>query len=192
MDERVYRVLMTTAIVLTVAWVGWSVYDGLFATRAPGDGAYLAAEIAFEDGHYGEAEGRYREALREAPDHVHAWRGLARTLLQQERYEDALNAFTEAIARAPDFGVTYANRGILYDRMGRHGEALADYERALALEPGVAKGPGWLTRFFRLQPEAPPTVVDRARYLREELAKPPEERLLRVPEVDRQQRPYKQ
>jgi len=86
----------------------------------------------------------------------------------------------------------YANRGILLDTMGRHEEALADYDEALAIDAEVAKGPHWLTRFLRNQPEAPPTIADRARYLRAELAKPEAERVLRVPEVDQQQRPYKQ
>ena len=87
---------------------------------------------------------------------------------------------------------TYANRGILLDTMGRHEEALADYTTALEIDREAAKGPHWLTRFLRNQPEAPPTIADRAAYLRAELAKPEGERLLRVPELDAQQRPYEQ
>jgi hypothetical protein len=48
-----------------------------------------------------------------------------------------------------------------------------------------------LTRFLRNQAERPPTIADRAAYLRAELAKPEGERRLRVPEVDARQRPYK-
>jgi tetratricopeptide (TPR) repeat protein len=76
--------------------------------------------------------------------------------------------------------------------MGRHEEALADYMRALELDPELADGPHWLTRFLRNQPEAPPTIADRAAYLRAELAKPEAERVLRIPELDAQQRPYQQ
>jgi hypothetical protein len=64
--------------------------------------------------------------------------------------------------------------------------------RALELDPELAEGPHWLTRFLRNQPEAPPTIADRARYLRAELAKPEAERVLRVPQIDAQQRPYQQ
>jgi hypothetical protein len=73
-----------------------------------------------------------------------------------------------------------------------HEEALADDAQALRLDPEIASGPHWLTGALRNQPEAPPTIADRAAYLRAELAKPEAERLLRVPEADEQQRPYKQ
>ena len=192
MDERLYRTLMAVAIVLTVAWVGWTIYDSFFADVGPGDNAYLAGESYVADGRYEEALADYEAALVEAPSHVYAWRGKARALLQLGRHEEALLAFDEAIARDPDFAGTYANRGILYDRMGDHQKALADYERALAMDDAVAEGPGWMTRFLRLQPEKPPTIADRARYLREQLAKPESERLLQMPEEDQAQRPYKQ
>lgn len=68
---------------------------------------------------------------------------------------------------------------------------MADYRRALELNPDLAKGPGWLWRFLRNVQEKPPTIKDRADYLEAELAKPPEERLLRVPEEDEKQRMYK-
>jgi len=192
MDERLYRFLMGVAIALTVAWVGWTVYDSFFADVGPGDKAYLAGETYFADGRYQEALAEYDAALVDAPDHVYAWRGKARALLQLGRYRQALSAFEEAIARDPEFSGSYANRGILYDRMGEHEKALADYERALAMDSSIAEGPGWMTRFLRLQPDKPPTIADRARYLREQLAMPESERLLQMPEADEAQRPYKQ
>ena len=75
--------------------------------------------------------------------------------------------------------------------MGQYEKALADYEQALQMDRELGEGPSWITRFFRLQPEKPPTILERARYLREQLAKPESERLLRVPEEDEKQRPYK-
>ena len=87
--------------------------------------------------------------------------------------------------------VAYANRGILHDRAGRHDLALKDYRRALSIDPNLADGPGWLWRFLRNIPERPPTIADRAAYIEAELLKPPEDRLLRLPEIDDQQRMYK-
>lgn len=192
MDKGLYRFLVWTAVVLTLAWIGWSIYDSMIAPRNPGDLAYLEGNNLFEDGHYERALAKYDEALSEDRNHIHAMRGRAQSLMQLGQSTRALTAFNTAIALTPEFGATYANRGVLHDRMGRYEKAVEDYERALALDPELAEGPHWLTRFLRNQPQKPPGVAERAAYLRGELAKPAGERLLRVPELDAEQRSYKQ
>ncbi len=192
MDNRLYAVLKWTAITLGAAWVAWTLYESFVVGRAPGDTAYLQANTYFEDGAYERALAEYDAALAEVPNHIHALRGRARTLMQLERYEEAERAYDEAISREPGFAATYANRGILFDRTGRYEQAIADYDKALALDAELTEGPHWLTRFLRNQPEKPPGIAERAAYLRAELAKPEGERLLRVPELDDQQRSYKQ
>lgn len=192
MDDRLTRLLKVTAIALGVAFIGWAVFEKFIAEPAPGDMSYHAGNTLFEDGFYERAAAAYREALDEDPDHLFALRGLARSLHLAGRHDDALVLYDEAVGAEPDFGATYANRGILLDTMGRHEAALIDYERALELDSELADGPNWLTRFLRNQAEAPPSIAERARYLRAELAKPEDERLLRVPEVDAAQRPYQQ
>jgi tetratricopeptide (TPR) repeat protein len=202
MDDRLTRALKLIAVAMVVAFLGWALYDKLFVGAAPGDTAYHAANNLFEDGFYERAAEEYGAALEENPDHAHSLRGLARSLHLAGRHDQALVLYDEAIAGFPEqpqdederaaLAGNYANRGILLDTMGRHEAALADYITALELDPEIADGPHWLTRFLRNQPEAPPTIADRARYLRAELAKPEDERLLQMPEVDAQQRPYKQ
>lgn len=202
MDDRLTRILKVVAVVMVVAFVGWAAYDSFVADTTPGDMAYHAGNRAFEDGEYARAAEHFGEALSENPDHLHALRGLAISLHQAGRHDDALAVYDDLIARSaelpPDdaeraaLAASHANRGILLDSIGRHEEALMAYEVALAIDEEVAKGPHWLTRFLRKQPETPPTVADRARYLRAELAKPEGERVLRIPEIDAQQRPYKQ
>lgn len=191
MDDAVYRSLRNIAIVLTLAWVGWSFYDGFLRERGPGLGAYQAANRYFEDGRYDKALQEYEQALQADASNLHALRGKARSLMQLQRYDEALAVFNEAIARQPDFAASYANRGILYDRMGDYRHAMQDYETALRLDPEIAAGPNWLTRFLRLQTEKPPTIADRLAYLKQQLAKPESERILRQPEQDAQQRSYK-
>ncbi len=191
MDERLYQFLKITAIALALTWVGWAVYDSFFRTSDPGDMAYHAANNFFDDGVYDRALQEYDLALRLNPANIDALRGRARSLMQLGRHDEALREFNLAIEQQPDFAATYANRGILHDRIGRYEDAISDYEKALRLDSKLAEGPHWLTRFLRLQPQKPPTIADRARYLREQLAKPESERLLRVPEMDDAQRPYK-
>lgn len=192
MDKRLYRALVITAVTLTVLWLGWSLYDAMLRDRLPGEQAWRTANKFFEDGDYAQALREYDAALQANPEFLPALRGRARSLMQLGRDAEALAAFDEAIAREPKMGVSYANRGILYDRLGRYEAAVADYEQALALDSELAEGPHWLTRFLRLQAEKPPSIADRAAYLRQQLALPESERLLRVPEADAQQRPYKQ
>jgi len=192
MDDRLTKVLKLVAVAMVVGFLGWALYDKLFVVSAPGDLAYHEANNLFEDGFYGRAAERYRDALAQAPDHLFALRGLARSLHKSGAQDEALALYDQIIAQEPDFAASYANRGILQDSMGRHQEALADYMVALDLDPTIADGPHWLTRFLRNQPDAPPTIADRAAYLRAELAKPAGERVLLMPEADSQQRPYKQ
>jgi len=191
-SKGLYRFLVWTATVMAVAWIGWSIYDSMLSDRQPGDMAYLEANTLFEDGEYERALEKYDEALAILPDHIHALRGRARSLMQLGQSAQALAAFNTAVALEPEFAATYANRGILHDRMGRYEKAIEDYERAIALDAETAEGPHWLTRFLRNQPEKPPGIAERAAYLRKELAKPESERLLRIPEVDAEQRTYKQ
>jgi tetratricopeptide (TPR) repeat protein len=177
MDARITRLLKLVAMVMAAGVIGWAAHDWFSDRSAPGDLAYLAGNRAFEDGDYAAAAAAYRTALEQAPDHIHALRGLAQSLHIAGLHERALLTYDEAIAHEPEFGGTYANRGMLLDTMGRHEEALADYMRALELDPG----PHWLTRFLRDEPEAPPNIAARAEYLRAELAKPEEQRLLQGP-----------
>jgi len=191
MDELSRRILTRLAVAVMVLSTGWIIFEALRTDPAPGEVAHKAADRAFADGHYERALRNYRDALESDPDRLDAIRGKARTLLQQERYAEAITWFDEATRRSPDFAGTYANRGIAYDRMGRHEQALADYEYAIRLDEEVAKGPGWITRLLHMN-EAPPTVKDRAEYLRAQLTLPEEKRVLNQPDEDKSQRTYRQ
>lgn len=152
---------------------------------------YQAGNRHFEDGNYQQASEKFKSIVDNDPANVDALRGLARSYTLLGKYHDALALYNRAIAQAPEFAATYANRGILHDRMQHYPLAIQDYRHALKLQPDLAKGPGWLTRFLRNQAERPPSILDRLDYLEKELQKPAQERLLILPDKDRQQRPYK-
>lgn len=191
MDEKLYSLLKYTAIIMVIGWIGWSFYDSFIKEQAPGQNAYLTGEKFFEDGDYDRALAEYESALLQDPQAPYLARAKARALMQLGRYGESLEWFNRAVGLQPFFGGTYANRGILYDRMGQYELAVSDYQKALDLDDEIGEGPHWLTRFLRKQPEKPPTVKERMEYLQAELAKPVEERVLRVPELDEAQRPYK-
>jgi tetratricopeptide (TPR) repeat protein len=183
---------MQAVVALTILFiVAYFYYQYTFKETRPGQNNYRLANKHLEDGDYEDALKVFDEVLASTPDYKEAHLGRALTLMQMGSYGQSHQAFARVLQLDSDFAQAYANRGILNDRMGRYEDALSDYKKALTLNPELAEGPGWLWRFLRNVPEAPPTIADRALYLQEELKKPEGERLLRVPEIDEQQRMYK-
>jgi tetratricopeptide (TPR) repeat protein len=190
-DSTTYRRLRGIAITLAVVVVAWMLYDYV-TSREPGTTAYLTGNNLFKDGYYERALDSYEEALAENPDMTVAFNSMANSLIQLDRLDEARSVIEEAIARKPGFAGHYATRGIIDDRMGRYEAAMADYARALALDPEIAEGMHWIDRLLYNVQETPSTIADRLRYLREQTALPEDQRLLRVPEIDAEQRPYEQ
>ena len=60
----------------------------------------------------------------------HAWEG---------DLDEAIVAFDQAIAVAPDLSVAYLNRGLAYDRQGESTRAIADLDRAVRHAPQSAR-----------------------------------------------------
>lgn len=191
MDESLYRFLKYAALALGGLCIAYLLYDG-FGYLADRDArVYQAAERLFQDGKYEVAAARFEELIARQPHNAAARRGLARSLMQLGRDDAAFAAFDRAIALEPEVASVYANRGILHDRRGEYEAAVDDYRRAVGIDAEMVEGPGWLTRFLRNQPEAPPSVADRLAYLESELARPAEQRTLRDPEADAAQRPFR-
>jgi len=178
-------------IIGLLAIIGLIFYWRVGVEKNPGDYNVRKGNYRLEDGQYEEAVKEFSEALGKNPDHAMARLGLAVTYMQMEKESEAMQEFNLVIENNPELAPAYADRGILYDRMGEHRKALADYKKAIELDAEILEGPGWLWRFMRNIDEKPPTIKERAAYLEAELAKPEEERLLRIPEVDEKQRMYK-
>jgi tetratricopeptide (TPR) repeat protein len=66
---------------------------------------------------------------------------VARGHLMESRgkLDDAVDAYTRAIARRPDDATIYYDRGVAFGRQGRWDDAIADYTRAIEHDPGMAK-----------------------------------------------------
>ena len=171
--------------------IGLVFYWRTGAEKIPGDYNVRKGNYRLEDGQYEEAVKEFSEALGKNPEHAMARLGLAVTYMQMGREGEALQEFNLVIELNPELAAAYADRGILYDQMGEHEKALADYRKAIELDEEILEGPGWLWRFMRNIDKKPPTIKERAAYLEAELAKPEDERLLTVPEVDEKQRMYK-
>ena len=201
-DPRVIRRFIVMMVIATfVMFTIWAVVRQ-FVEAPAGDYEVRQGDILLGDKEYDQALERFAAALAVAPDHRGALMGRAIALLESERYDEAEAAFTYLIDYltakvAPDDATgiavlagAYANRGILYDRTERYEKALADYSRALKIDEGAVEGPDLVHKILYVRPR-PATVSKRAEYLRQQLALPESERLLRVPEIDAEQRMYK-
>ena len=202
MNPRVLRRFVVLCAIVTFAMFSlWAVID-YFTASLPGDYEVRQGDILLTDKKYDQALERFDAALKVSPNHRGALIGRAITFLQSGRDDEAEVEFTYLIdyltrtlgADDPTgrgvLAGAYANRGILYDRGNRPEQALADYRRALRIDPGAVEGPGLAHRIIYGN-SRPATVKDRAVYLEQQLALPESERLLRIPELDERQRAYK-
>ena len=201
-DPRVLRRFIILMAVLTFGgFTFWAVFSSYI--RAPaGDYEVRQGDIMLGDGNYDAALERFNAALAVSPDHRGALIGRGLAYLQAERYTEAEAEFTYSIKflnanLEPDdmtgiavYAAAYANRGILYDRTGRYEKALADYIQALRIDEGAIDGPAIVDRVIYGTPR-PATVRKRAIYLQQQLALPENQRVLRIPEKDSEQRMYK-
>jgi tetratricopeptide (TPR) repeat protein len=87
------------------------------------------ANRAFRSGDYARAVGHYEELVEEKPlARNKAFLGAA--LGASERYEESVEASTQAIKEDPEYGLAYYNRALVLQRMGKKSRAVKDLEKA--------------------------------------------------------------
>ncbi len=183
--------------VAALAVLGFVAYVVQVLDGPPGLADAKAADRLLADGKPQAALAAYDEALRADPDLLPARLGRALALAaadDETAAERALDTLVMALrptagdsARRPFLAAALANRGILRDRQGRHDEALVDYRAALRADAGTVAGPGVLDRMLH-GASGTSSVAERAAYLEQQLALPPERRRLDCP-GERQQQP---
>jgi tetratricopeptide (TPR) repeat protein len=111
---------------------------------------HLDHVIALRDG--GQLDAALLEAnalIAASPEEPRLWAVLGTVLAELGRREDAIVAYSEAIARVPGlpeehplsgwgFGILWYNRAGEHARLGHHAEALADVKEAVARSPALA------------------------------------------------------
>lgn len=73
----------------------------------------------------------------------------ALALLEERRFFEAVDAFSELVALAPDMTGAYGNRGLAYLNLGLDEAARNDFETVLQLDPGDAMGHSMLAEVAR-------------------------------------------
>ncbi|MEW6635829.1 MAG: hypothetical protein AB1425_03345 [Actinomycetota bacterium] len=115
---------------MTLAWIVLSAAAILIANLLSVPSLERRANRAFRSGDYATAAGMYARLAEERPLARHfAFKGAA--LGASERYEESVEASTEAVNRDPGYGLAYYNRALVLGRMGKKGRAKKDLQRAL-------------------------------------------------------------
>src|SRR5262249_52139251 len=87
---------------------------------------------------FAEAGREFAEAVDLQPDEFWAHFQQTRCDFELAHFEQALTSATVCIALAPKRAECFYNRGLCYESLVRHEDALADFGRALQLDPTFA------------------------------------------------------
>lgn len=202
MNPRVLKRFIILMIALTVvSFLSWE-FLGSYFEQLPGDYNTKRGDQLLTAKDYDGALENFDLALQEQPDHRGAVMGRALVFIQTERLDEAsaeLDHLIEVLERNLDrddktavgtLAAAYANRGIVKDRQEKYEAALEDYIEALKVDEGAIEGPGVVHKIL-YGSERASSVRDRAIYIHEQLKLPEAERLMRIPELDAQQRMHK-
>jgi len=96
------------------------------------------AHALSEQDHHDEAERILRDILREDPLNWHGRHGLATFLASRGRSAEAMPIAEALAAAAPEEAASYETLGWVALKAGRYQDALAAFDTALRLEPGVS------------------------------------------------------
>jgi predicted aspartyl protease/Flp pilus assembly protein TadD len=103
------------------------------------DAVVLDGETLWSVGLFAEAEQRFRDALRVAPDDAHANQGLARALAARRQLEEAVVRAQSAVAHAPEDHELYYTLAFCQERLGRFDDASASLQQGVARYRGNPK-----------------------------------------------------
>jgi tetratricopeptide (TPR) repeat protein len=103
---------------------------------------------------------RLEEALKEFPDSPRLWFALGLAYFKQDKDQESVRAFGHAAALDPKFAPAYAYLGLMSVQKGALAEAVALYEKALAVDPQLAVLHYLLSEALLQQPDADAARVE--------------------------------
>ena len=189
MDEKRYRLLTRIAIIFTLFWLGWTLFDAGLINLKPGAYELDAARKHLEDGNYDEALAQYRKAFVNDGENLGALRGMAQALMQLgakaeqmaasepqsgssegiqavEYYSQAMACYNEAIKHEEERENTPLRQrilGVAYANRGILRDRMGDYSGALSD----------YRESMRLAPEVVEGPGFLVRFMRNQAEKPP-------------------
>jgi tetratricopeptide (TPR) repeat protein len=114
--------------------------DGMQMLRNLDQNHYRPAFEKLRRGHYGGIQGDLEFMLKYFPNHPQALTGMAQLAIGLKRPDMAEQYFRNAIERYPDHDETYVIYGVFLHKLGRMQPAMAQYKKALEINPDSALG----------------------------------------------------
>ena len=105
------------------------------AAAVPGDSQLDNAEQLFRSGKFAEAEAAYRQVLTDNPAQVAAQVGLVRSILREQKIDDALEHVNSALMAQPNSAALLATKGDVQFRLGEMAAAETSYRAAQRNDP---------------------------------------------------------
>jgi tetratricopeptide (TPR) repeat protein len=100
-----------------------------------GDALAQKAFAASEAGDFAGAERYWSQLIADFPQNPAVWSNRGNARVSQNKLDEAIGDFNQAIELAPDQPDPYLNRGAALEGKGQFQAAIADYNRVLQLDP---------------------------------------------------------
>ncbi len=105
-------------------------------SKSPGaDSGVVAADQLYLSGKFGDAQTAYETLLKANPSLAPAEAGLVRSLVRQNKIDEAVKAANQGLVASPNSAPVLSAMGDVQFRMGLFGEAQAAYLKAKKLDP---------------------------------------------------------
>ena len=101
-----------------------------------------AAQALWKDGRYtdpNKAKDYWDKAIAANPQMAEAYNNRGLAFYNLERYQQAINDFSQAIRMKPQYAEAFNNRGNAYYALDQYAKAEADFNKSLELKPKYAK-----------------------------------------------------
>lgn len=99
---------------------------------------YALGRIQLRQANPRRAQALFAAAIQKSPDQFWPYFYHAVASYRLRDYGTALDSLRTSIALKPEHAICYYNRGLVYAGMGKHAESLAEFSRALRLDPALA------------------------------------------------------
>jgi Tfp pilus assembly protein PilF len=139
-----FTYLPAIGLFLIAAWGGTDLLSAIRLRRvAPAVGLIVLIAFAIgaraQVGYWRSSETLWERALAVTHGNFRAHAGMAEVRSRQNRIDEAIAHYSEAVRLAPDAAEWHVNLGLLFARQGEMAKAAASFERAIRLRPQDAE-----------------------------------------------------